>query len=208
MELLCIGVSHKTAPVELRERLAFSEEAQATFLRRLSDIGETMLVSTCNRVELYAASEDPASAREHALALLAEAAGDEVRHHLYEHRGEAAALHLFRVAASLDSMVIGEPQILGQVKDSFELAQRAGSARGGRPAFPSKSWRRNRPEPSAFPGGCRADWLCRRPNGRQCTFVWLETMVRRPDIPYEVGVLRQIGRLRKLDGKWISTPPA
>ncbi|MBX5481782.1 MAG: glutamyl-tRNA reductase [Myxococcaceae bacterium] len=131
MDLLCIGVSHKSAPIELRERLALSEEAQVQLLQRFAPIGEAMLLSTCNRVELYLAAEDLAAARQCATAALQEVAGaPEVLHHLYEHQGERAALHLFRVASSLDSMVVGEPQILGQVKDAFELAQKIGSARG------------------------------------------------------------------------------
>ena len=130
MELLCIGVSHKSAPVEMREKLALPESAQEELLSRVSQQDEAMLVSTCNRVELYLVTSDERSARERALALLIELAGAEVAEHLYEHLGERAALHLFRVASSLDSMVVGEPQILGQLKDAYELAQRAGTARG------------------------------------------------------------------------------
>ncbi len=130
MELLCLGVSHKSAPVDLREKLALPEMRQAEVLARLAERMEVMLVSTCNRVEWYGASQDPAAARQQILDVLVALGGPEVLQHLYEHRGEAAAQHLFRVSASLDSMVIGEPQILGQVKDAFELAQKAGSVRG------------------------------------------------------------------------------
>ncbi|MGA9526307.1 MAG: glutamyl-tRNA reductase [Myxococcaceae bacterium] len=130
MELLCVGVSHKSAPVDLREKLALTETRQSEVLARLSDGMEVMLVSTCNRVEWYGVSQDPAAARQQILDVLVALGGPEVLTHLYEHRGDAAAQHLFRVSASLDSMVIGEPQILGQVKDAFELAQKAGSVRG------------------------------------------------------------------------------
>src|SRR5215211_3578283 len=130
MEFLCIGVSHKTAPVEVREKLALPESLQQELLTKLSQREEVMLVSTCNRVELYLVSSERRRAHERALTLLVEIAGPEVADHLYERHGEQAALHLFRVAASLDSMVVGEPQILGQVKEAFELAQRAGTARG------------------------------------------------------------------------------
>jgi glutamyl-tRNA reductase len=130
MELFCIGVSHKTAPVEMREKLALPESDQLALLTKLSPSGEAMLVSTCNRVELYLASDDVPTTRERGRRVLVEIAGPEVARHLYEHEGDQAALHLFRVAASLDSMVVGEPQILGQVKDAFEAAQKAGAARG------------------------------------------------------------------------------
>jgi glutamyl-tRNA reductase len=130
MELLCIGVSHKTAPVEMREKLAVPEALQQALLSKVSQQDEAMLVSTCNRVELYLVTSEERSARERAMSVLMEVAGPEVAEHFYEHLGEQAALHLFRVASSLDSMVVGEPQILGQVKDAFELAQKAGTARG------------------------------------------------------------------------------
>jgi glutamyl-tRNA reductase len=129
MELLCIGVSHKSAPVELREKLAINEASRLELLGQLARDFEVMLVSTCNRVEVYCAAAAGA-ARERVLGALTELAGPQVLGHLYEHRGDAAALHLFRVCASLDSMVVGEPQILGQVKDAFELARKAGSVRG------------------------------------------------------------------------------
>src|SRR5215211_1057142 len=130
MEFLCIGVSHKTAPVEVREKLALPESLQQELLTKLSQREEVMLVSTCNRVELYLVSSERRRAHERALTLLVEIAGPEVADHLYERHGEQAALHLFRVAASLDSMVLGEPQILGQVKDAFETARKTGTVGG------------------------------------------------------------------------------
>ncbi|MCI0572841.1 MAG: glutamyl-tRNA reductase [Myxococcaceae bacterium] len=131
MELLCIGLSHKSAPVEVRERLAFGETRLTEALAELRHTGmEALWLSTCNRVEVYVAAEDAEVARARVLAQLASAGGEQALSHLYEHRGEAAMVHLFRVASSLDSMVLGEPQILGQVKDALELAQREGAARG------------------------------------------------------------------------------
>jgi glutamyl-tRNA reductase len=129
MELVCVGLSHKSAPVELRERLALPEPRQVELLASLSP-HEGMVVSTCNRVELYLAAPSPEQASQAVRQALSALAGPQAREHLYEHRGEAALVHLFRVAASLDSMVVGEPQILGQMKDAFERAQRAGHARG------------------------------------------------------------------------------
>ncbi len=130
MDLLCVGVSHKSAPVDLREKLALSEARQGEVLSKLAEGMEVMLVSTCNRVEWYGAAQDAAAARQQILDVLVALGGPEVLEHLYEHQGEAAAQHLFRVSASLDSMVVGEPQILGQVKDAFERAQKAGSVKG------------------------------------------------------------------------------
>jgi len=127
--LVCLGVSHKTAPVALRERLAVPVERQSEVLGRVAaSPTEALFVSTCNRVELYGfGAADSLEARLRAeLTLLG---GEEALAHAYLHRGEAALRHLFRVAASLDSMVVGEPQILGQVKEAFELAQRVGAAR-------------------------------------------------------------------------------
>lgn len=131
MELLCVGLSHKSAPLEVRERLALTEPRQLELLTALArEPQEAMVVSTCNRVELYLAAPSVEQASEEVRAALCGVAGTDAAAHLYEHRGEAALVHLFRVAASLDSMVVGEPQILGQMKDAFERAQGAGVARG------------------------------------------------------------------------------
>jgi glutamyl-tRNA reductase len=129
MDLVCIGVSHKTAPLEVREKLALSPEKITEVLRRISgSVAEAMVVSTCNRVELYATAESLTQARAALQSVLLSLGGDDFLEHLYEHDGDSALIHLFRVAASLDSMVVGEAQILGQVKDSLELAQRVGAA--------------------------------------------------------------------------------
>ncbi len=132
--LVAVGLSHRTAPVEVRERVALSGEALEAALRSAARLGsEALILSTCNRVELYlAAPDDRATAELRAAArdLLAENQRIEaplLDTHLYLHGGAAAVRHLFRVAASLDSMVVGEPQVLGQVKEAFQLAQRAGT---------------------------------------------------------------------------------
>src|SRR5437016_1754391 len=105
MELLCLGLSHKTAPVDVRERLALSEQRQDGLLRLLAEpaagLPEAMLVSTCNRVEFYVATHGAEQAREVLRSAIAEVGGAEALDHLYEHRGDAALVHLFRVAASL-----------------------------------------------------------------------------------------------------------
>jgi glutamyl-tRNA reductase len=127
--LVVVGLSHHNAPVDVRERLALSEERQTQLLQAMAQApAEALLISTCNRVELYVVGPGP-DLHDRTRSALA-AAGEDLAPHLYLHHGEAAVLHLFRVAASLDSMVLGEPQILGQVKDAFEQAQRLGAARG------------------------------------------------------------------------------
>jgi len=128
--LVCVGLSHHTAPVNVRERLALPDERQTELLQAMAQApAEALLISTCNRVELYVVGPGD-DLQDRTRAALARAAGDDLLPYLYAHRGEAAVLHLFRVAASLDSMVLGEPQVLGQVKDAFEQAQRLGAARG------------------------------------------------------------------------------
>ncbi|PTL77421.1 glutamyl-tRNA reductase [Vitiosangium sp. GDMCC 1.1324] len=131
MEFLCIGLSHRTAPLSVRERLALPEDRQVELLQHLAQApNEALLVSTCNRVELYLAAPDMNQVRESARGALQQLGGPETLEHLYEHRGEDALVHLFRVSASLDSMVLGEAQILGQVKDAFERGQGSGAVRG------------------------------------------------------------------------------
>ena len=130
-ELLCIGLSYRTAPLTVRERLALPGEEQVALLQRLGQApSEALLISTCNRVELYLATPDAARAREQAREELGRLGGPEVLGQLYEHQGEAALTHLFRVASSLDSMVLGEAQVLGQVKDALEHSHAAGTVHG------------------------------------------------------------------------------
>jgi glutamyl-tRNA reductase len=133
MKLQMVGCSHHSASVEVRERLAFSREQAAAALaqfRTRFPQAEAVLLSTCNRVELYFASETPETCPAHhdAALFLAEFHGldaEEVFNKLFEHTGEDFVRHLFTVAASLDSMVVGEAQILGQVKQAYELATSA-----------------------------------------------------------------------------------
>lgn len=135
--IVVIGLSHKTAPIAVREKIALPKSEIPKVLGQLVErpaVGEAMLISTCNRVELVAAGKDgPRSdltevARSASEGLVAVA--PVVRQHLYAHAGTDAVRHLFRVASSLDSIVLGEPQILGQVKDAFELARAAGTIGG------------------------------------------------------------------------------
>jgi glutamyl-tRNA reductase len=133
-DLLVVGISHRTAPLDVRERLAFTEEAVPPALRELGTlptIGEAMLLSTCNRVEIYAATRGapPAAVADlrHFLATVRQVEDAVLAPHLYDRVGPAAVKHVFRVASSLDSLVVGEPQILGQLKDAYGIATQAGS---------------------------------------------------------------------------------
>ncbi len=131
-ELLVIGMSHRSSPVAVRERLAVEGEALVAAVRGLVDetrLRELLLLSTCNRVEIYAGADDP-SASAAVRRWLDARAGESVASYLYEHRGESATRHVFRVASSLDSMVIGEPQILGQVKEAYAAAKASGVCGG------------------------------------------------------------------------------
>ncbi|MEO1232978.1 MAG: glutamyl-tRNA reductase [Myxococcota bacterium] len=143
MKLTVIGLSHHTAPVSLRERFALrtgsstSEASTATeleetldALRGLEGVSEACVISTCNRVEYYVAGGDPSRMKRELQVYLQSMAGiplSELSPHLYAHEGEGCLQHLFRVAGSLDSMVVGEPQILGQVKQAFQAAERRGA---------------------------------------------------------------------------------
>jgi glutamyl-tRNA reductase len=127
-------MNHRTAPVAVREQLALEEEKIREILADLAGRGllqEVMILSTCNRVEVYGVAPVPGEARSQAFSRLGSHRGmawRELEPLLYTVTGDEAALHAFRVAASLDSMILGEPQILGQVKDAFALAQSAGTA--------------------------------------------------------------------------------
>jgi len=130
---LVLGMNHRTAPVALRERLALPETAVEKISRELvglQGVQEALFLSTCNRVELYIATEAEPACRDALVEWMARAGGltrQEVEPCLYDYRGADAVRHVFRVASSLDSMLVGEPQILGQVKDAFALAQSAES---------------------------------------------------------------------------------
>jgi glutamyl-tRNA reductase len=126
--LLVIGVSHKTAPVELRERVALPEGRAVSVLRELvssEHIHEAVAISTCNRTELYMVVADDVEAETAALGILARQADirpTELVSHLYSLRNADATRHLFRVTAGLDAMIVGEAEIQGQVKRAYELA--------------------------------------------------------------------------------------
>ncbi len=130
-DIVLIGINHKTAPVEVRECIAFTEDESATALQALSgkpSIEEVLLFSTCNRVEVLVVTSDKAAAIDATKDYIAEAnkiPRVEFEDSLYIHEGDEAVRHIFRVASSLDSMVVGEPQILGQVKDAYRSATEA-----------------------------------------------------------------------------------
>lgn len=136
MTIALAGISHKTAPVEVRELLAFTNEACAEGLRTLVDgevVQEGLIVSTCNRVEVLAMlnpeyREEGAARVSNFLSEVRTIPQDVFRKHLYTHANMDAVRHLFRVASSLDSMVVGEPQILGQVRRAYTLAVETGTA--------------------------------------------------------------------------------
>jgi glutamyl-tRNA reductase len=126
-----VGLSHKSAPVEVREKLSVTADEMPRFLAELraaDGVEELLLISTCNRVETYAwgASDLFEGVR----GVFSQRAGPAVLGSLYDRRGRDAVSHLFRVSSSLDSMVLGEPQILGQVKEAFAAAQQAGTLGG------------------------------------------------------------------------------
>jgi glutamyl-tRNA reductase len=129
--IVVVGLNHETAPVAVREALAFPKERLPEALARVREeagIGEAVILSTCNRVEVYGrTNEDRLDAVAAFLARFHSREVAEIGPHLYRLEGEAAVRHAFRVAASLDSMVMGEPQILGQVKEAYEVAEKAGS---------------------------------------------------------------------------------
>ncbi len=124
-----IGLNHRTAPLEIREKISFPEEGLVRCLETLQDLSsltEGLILSTCNRVEIYAATRDPERGVEEIKGFLAQ------QHHLhllefestlYALQGEEVVRHIFRVASSLDSMVVGEPQILGQLKEAYRTAR-------------------------------------------------------------------------------------
>jgi glutamyl-tRNA reductase len=128
MNIVVVGLSHKTANVEIREKVAFSPiqmEKPLAALVGLEDITEAIIVSTCNRVEIYVTTRDIAGGIARVKRFLADYHNfplETLEQHLYALHGEEAIRHVFRVASSLDSMVVGEPQILGQIKTSYGYA--------------------------------------------------------------------------------------
>lgn len=133
MPLYALGLNHQTAPVSLRERVAFDAAAlpaALASLHALPEVREVALLSTCNRTELYAVVDDDGRGVRDWLATHPDGSLD-LHAYLYAHRDLDAVRHLFRVASGLDSLVLGEPQILGQVKESWAAARAAGTLGGG-----------------------------------------------------------------------------
>ena len=133
MNIVLLGLNHKTAPIELRERLAIGPlqlEDATRSLMQAPGVLEGMILSTCNRVELLTSQEANAPDLLEFVGSYFDIEPKLLTPHMYEYRQENAVRHLFRVACSLDSMVIGEPQILGQVKSSYLAARSAGAIRG------------------------------------------------------------------------------
>jgi glutamyl-tRNA reductase len=128
MSLVVLGLNHRTAPIEVRERIVFDAgrlPAALASLRALPGMQEALIVSTCNRTELYCVVEDAGAVG----GWLADASGGiPLADCLYRIEGADAVRHAFSVAAGLDSLILGEPQILGQLKDAYRAAQDAGTA--------------------------------------------------------------------------------
>lgn len=131
MQIIVLGLSHKTAPVEVREKISFPADTQAANLDRLRlypSLAEAVILSTCNRTEIYCVAESIDKGRDEMASFLADVAGikkSELDKHLYCYTLDKAIHHLFRVVSSLDSMVLGEAQIQGQIKEAYTLALEA-----------------------------------------------------------------------------------
>ena len=142
MKLQLLGVNHKTAPVEVRERLAIPEWRLEEATRKLFEhpgVAECVIFSTCNRVEFAVCSEAGSNLPEFLHDYL-RADLSEIHDHLYEYSGDDAVRHVFRVAASLDSMVVGEPQILGQVKQSYVIGKAVGAVQSNLESLLSRAF--------------------------------------------------------------------
>src|SRR5438876_1275700 len=133
MNLVLVGLNHRTAPVEVRERLSFDESRLTTALAELihrEGILEALIVSTCNRVEVAISARDLMQADPIVRDFLSHYNrhdANEYEHYLYWYRQEEVVRHLFRVASSLDSMILGEPQVLGQMKQAYAAARAVGA---------------------------------------------------------------------------------
>ena len=127
MNLFCVGLSHHTANVETRERYARNHDAA---LREKTGCSEALLLSTCNRVEVYGVAERAVESKRLAQCLISSdsSPGNEDLAAFYRYEGQACVQHLFRVACGLDSMVVGETEVLGQTKQAYEAARRSGDA--------------------------------------------------------------------------------
>ena len=127
MTLLSLGINHQTAPVDIREKIAFSPEQLSGALlelQKIPTVNESVIVSTCNRTEIYCdVADDSLCAIADWLSSFHHMSDDSLTPYLYQHTDHEVARHLFRVASGLDSMVLGEPQILGQLKTSYDQAR-------------------------------------------------------------------------------------
>ena len=134
MKVFALGLSHMTAPLEIRERVAFTKDELPGALRSLSDtFGDVVILSTCNRTEVYSTTPDGKTPKDELVSFLAQKTDlstDSLSGYMYFYEQEDAIRHLFRVAAGLDSMILGESQILGQVRDAYSNAVAQGCARG------------------------------------------------------------------------------
>jgi len=134
LSLLVLGLNHRTAPIELREKLTIDRDALGPSLKLLAAYARPgVILSTCNRLEVYAFEEAETDLPARIIAFLTAVSGvtePELRSHLYQHQGDGCAQHLFRVASGLDSMVVGETQVLGQVRTAFSVATELGFVRG------------------------------------------------------------------------------
>jgi glutamyl-tRNA reductase len=143
MNFLVIGVNHKSAPVEVRERFAIPESRLPEATKSLAEfpgIDEAMILSTCNRVELVACSKNGSADLRGFFGKYFNVDAANCKEFLYEYRERDAVRHLFRVAASLDSMIVGEPQILGQVKEAYAVARAVGAVHSHLDALLTRSF--------------------------------------------------------------------
>jgi glutamyl-tRNA reductase len=133
MHILTVGMNHKTAPVDIRERCSFSPENLSASLKTIREnkfISEAVIISTCNRTEIFLSTKDLDKTEETIRGFFRSycaTLGNDIDKFLYTHRDENAITHLFEVASGLDSMIIGEPQIIGQVKEAYQAAIKNGS---------------------------------------------------------------------------------
>ncbi len=127
MALLSLGINHQTAPVDIREKVAFAPEQMSQALGQLQDlpaVNESVIVSTCNRTEIYCETgQQGLETITDWLSTFHGLRAEELIPYLYQHDDHEVANHLFRVASGLDSLVLGEPQILGQLKTSYDQAR-------------------------------------------------------------------------------------
>jgi len=133
MSFVACGLSHKTAPIDIRERLYFPKEKIASSLQDLKRkilVNDVVILSTCNRTEIYCSAVSNPNTLPNWLAQQCDMAPTELSPHLYVYRGEESIKHVFRVASGIDSMVLGEPQIFGQLKEAVSIAENTGTLNG------------------------------------------------------------------------------